>query len=230
MTLRALILAGGFGKRLGPITQEIPKPLVRIGGKPILQWQIEWLRGHGIRDVVLAVGYLRHKVFEEIGDGKRLGVRVFYSVEEEPLGTGGAIKNAKPYLEDADIFIVTNGDIITNLDPTPLINAVRNGAAAAIALVPLKSPYGIVEFDEASKRIIRFVEKPELPFYINGGVYAMTREIFEYLPDKGDIETTAFPKLAEEGRLMGVVYRNVLWKSIDTMKDIEEAEKLLATQ
>ncbi|MEM1806698.1 MAG: sugar phosphate nucleotidyltransferase, partial [Pyrobaculum sp.] len=86
--MQAVILAGGFGKRLAPLTTEIPKPLIPVGGKPILVRQIEWLRGYGITDIVLAVGYLRQKIFEALGDGRKYGVRLFYSVEEEPLGTG----------------------------------------------------------------------------------------------------------------------------------------------
>jgi len=112
--MRALILAGGFGKRLAPLTNEVPKPLLPVAGKPILVRQIEWLRGQGFSDFVLAVGYLRHKVFEALGDGRRLGVRIFYSVEEEPLGTAGAIRNAEPFMRD-DVFIVLNGDVLTNL-------------------------------------------------------------------------------------------------------------------
>jgi len=88
--MRALILAGGLGKRLMPLTNEIPKPLIPIAGKPILVWQIEWLKKQGFTDFVLAVGHLRSKIFEALGDGRKLGVRIFYSVEEEPLGTAPA--------------------------------------------------------------------------------------------------------------------------------------------
>jgi mannose-1-phosphate guanylyltransferase len=143
--MQAVVLAGGFGKRLAPLTSEVPKPLLPVGGRPILVRQIEWLRGFGVADVVLAVGYLKHKIFEALGDGRRFGVRIFYSVEEEPLGTGGAIKNAEPFITD-DIFIVLNGDVLTNLSLDKLVETLDN-ADGAIALVPLRSPYGIVEFD-----------------------------------------------------------------------------------
>jgi len=144
--------------------------------------------------VVLAVGYLRHKVFEALGDGRRLGVRIFYSVEEEPLGTAGAIKNAEPFMRD-DVFIVLNGDVLTNLDLNRLVEALGD-ADRAIALVPLRSPYGIVEFDRDG-RITRFREKPLLEgFYINAGVYAFKREVLKFLPERGNIDETAFPMLA----------------------------------
>ncbi|MEL9989787.1 MAG: NDP-sugar synthase [Thermoproteus sp.] len=224
--MRALILAGGFGKRLAPLTNELPKPLLPIAGKPILVRQIEWLKSQGISDFILAVGYLRHKVFEALGDGRKLGVRIFYSVEEEPLGTAGALKNAEPYLED-DVFVATNGDIVTNLPIAPLLNALEK-ADVAIALVPLRSPYGIVEFDE-SGYVTAFREKPVLEgYFINAGVYAMRRDILKVLPDRGNIEETTFPILAKQRRLKAVLYRDVFWRSIDTMKDLEEVEKLLS--
>ncbi len=221
--MEAVILAGGFSKRLAPSTSEVPKPLLPVGGKPILVRQIEWLRGFGVRDVVLAVGNLRHKVFEALGDGRRLGVRIFYSVEEEPLGTAGAIKNAELFMRD-DVFIVLNGDVLTNLDLNRLVEALGD-ADGAIALVPLRSPYGIVEFDRDG-RITRFREKPLLEgFYINEGVYALRREVLKFLPERGNIEETAFPMLAERGRLRGVAYRDVFWRSIDSVKDLEEVDK-----
>jgi NDP-sugar pyrophosphorylase family protein len=223
--MRALILAGGFGKRLAPLTNEVPKPLLPVAGKPILVRQIEWLRGQGFSDFVLAVGYLRHKVFEALGDGRRLGVRIFYSVEEEPLGTAGAIKNAEPFLED-DVFVATNGDVVTDLPVKSLLEALAD-ADAAVALVPLRSPYGIVEFDELG-RVVSFREKPVLGgYFINAGVYAIRRELLKVLPSRGNIEETTFPQLAERRRLKAVVYSDVFWRSIDTVKDLEEVEKIL---
>jgi NDP-sugar pyrophosphorylase family protein len=196
-----------------------------VGGKPILVRQIEWLRGFGIRDVVLAVGYLKHKIFETLGDGRRLGVRIFYSVEEEPLGTGGAIKNAEPFITD-DVFVVLNGDVLTNLSLDKLVEALDD-ADGAIALVPLRSPYGIVEYDKDGY-ITHFREKPLLEgFYINAGVYAFRREVFKFLPERGNIEETAFPMLAERRQLRGVPYRDVFWRSIDSVKDLEEVDKFL---
>lgn len=221
--MQAVILAGGFGKRLAPLTSEVPKPLLPVGGRPILVRQIEWLRGFGIRDVVLAVGYLKHKIFETLGDGRRLGVRIFYSVEEEPLGTGGAIKNAEPFITD-DIFVVLNGDVLTNLSLDKLVETLGD-ADGAIALVPLRSPYGVVEYDKDGY-ITHFREKPLLEgFYINAGVYALRRRVLAQLPDRGNIEETLFPRLAQQRRLKAVVYRDVFWKSVDSLKDLEEVDR-----
>jgi NDP-sugar pyrophosphorylase family protein len=185
--------------------------------------QIEWLRGFGVADVVLAVGYLKHKIFEALGDGRKLGVRIFYSVEEEPLGTGGAIKNAEPFITD-DVFVVLNGDVLTNLSLDKLVEALGD-ADGAIALVPLRSPYGVVEFD-AGGYITHFREKPILEgFYINAGVYALRRRVLSELPDRGNIEETLFPRLAQQRRLKAVVYRDVFWKSVDSLKDLEEVDR-----
>lgn len=227
--VKALILAGGFGKRLRPLTQEKPKPLIEIKGKPILAWQFEWLKKGGINEVILAVGYLKEKIIEEIGSGKRYGVRVGYVVEDEPLGTAGGLKNAEHVLKNEKYFYVLNGDIITNLNLKKLSDMVSGNIVGAIAVVPLKSPYGIIRFDPGSGEILSFVEKPVLKeYWINAGVYCLTPKIFEYLPEKGDIEQTAFPILAERRLLKAVIYTDVLWKSIDTHKDVEEAEKLLS--
>ena len=229
--MKVAILAGGFGKRLRPLTSEKPKPLVEVADKPILVHQIDWLRSHGFNEIVLLVGYLKEKIMEYIGGGSRFGVRVVYVVEEEPLGTGGALKNAEHVLKNEDVFLVLNGDIITNLDPSRLIETVRSGeAAAAVAAVPLRSPYGILELGEGDK-ILAFREKPVLhEYWINAGVYAMSPRVFDYLPQRGDIERNGFPQLAREGLLKAVKYEGVFWRSIDTHKDIEEAAKELARQ
>ncbi len=227
--MKAVILAGGFGKRLRPLTIDRPKPLVEVAGKPILMWQIEWLRGYGIDEIVLLVGYLKDKIIEYIGSGKKFGVKVTYVVEDEPLGTGGALKNAESVLRNEEKFLVLNGDIITNLNPRKLLDNVGSSIVVSIAAVPLRSPYGILSIDEEGY-IVRFEEKPVLEnYWINAGVYAMTPEVFKYLPDRGDIERTAFPKLALEKKLKATKYINVVWRSIDTYKDVEEAGKELST-
>jgi NDP-sugar pyrophosphorylase family protein len=226
--MQALILAGGLGRRLAPLTNDVPKPLIPVAGKPILVRQIEWLKEQGITDFILAVGHLRAKVFEALGDGRKLGVRIVYSVEEEPLGTAGAIRNAEPFI-DGEEFLALNGDVVTDLRVKPLVEALE-GADAAIALVPLRSPYGVVEVDDGG-RVKSFVEKPVLEgYYINAGVYAIRREALRLMPEKGNLEETTFPLLARQGRLKAVLYRDAFWRSIDTMKDLEEVERILARE
>lgn len=227
--MKAVILAGGYGKRLRPLTEEIPKPLIEVAGKPIIVWQIEWLKRHGIKDFIILVGYLRDRIIERIGSGQALGVKVAYVVEDEPLGTGGALKNAEHLLRGEEVFLVLNGDIITDLDPLKLVDALKSrpGAVGAIAAIPLRCPYGLLEI--TGEGLVKgFKEKPILrDYWVNAGVYALRSEILDYLPEKGDIERTAFPKLASEGRLLAVKYLDVYWRSIDTFKDVEEASREL---
>ena len=221
--MKAVILAGGFGKRLKPLTNDRPKPMVEVSGVPILEWQIDWLHRHGINEVIICVGYLRDVVLERIGSGKRFGVRVGYSVEEEPLGTGGALKNAASLINGPS-FVALNGDIITDLDPSKLMNDLTPDSIGAIASVPLNSPYGIIQIENGLAR--GFSEKPVLrDYWINAGVYCLSTKILEMLPDQGNLEATTLPKLAREGKLKVTKYDEVNWRSIDTHKDIEEAEK-----
>lgn len=226
--MKAAILAGGFGKRLKPLTDDKPKPMVEIAGTPILGRQIQWLSTHNIKEIVLCVGYLKESVIDYVGNGESFGVRVNYVIESEPLGTGGALKNAENKLKDAP-FIVTNGDILTDLSPQSLIDPVKAGVLGAIAVVTLKSPFGVVDLG-SNGGIIGFREKPTIPeYWINAGVYCLHPEVFKHLPKSGNIEATTFPELARSGKLKAVKFFDVKWKSIDTYKDIEEAQKEFLT-
>ncbi len=222
----AVILAGGLGKRLRPITERIPKPMIEVAGKPILQWQVEFLSQNGINKFIFLVGYKAEVIERYFNDGSEMGVEILYSREKEPLGTAGALKNAEHLIKE-EKFLMLNGDIITNLNPSPLLQAVEDNAfMVAIASVPLPSPYGILEIEDDI--VIGFKEKPQIPgIWINAGIYAMRKEIIEMCPTKGDIEKTVFPILAEQKRIRVVKYEDVVWKSIDSHKDIDEATKLI---
>ncbi len=227
----AIILAGGFGKRLRPLTDERPKPLIEVAGKPIIVRQIEWLRSYGIKDFIVAVGYLKEKIIDALGSGSKLNVSISYAVEEEPLGTGGAIRNARLAFASKEPIIAVNGDIVTNIDPSLLFEPLNRGYLASMAVVSLRSPYGIIDLD--GEKVVSFREKPLLEgYWINAGVYAMRPEIWDYLPEKGDLERMTFPRLAAEGRLAAVKYllNKHYWRSIDTFKDIEEANGELAPE
>ena len=226
--MKAIILAGGFGKRLRPLTDNRPKPLIEILGKPILSWQLMWLKKHRIEEIILCISYMKEKIKQFVGNGERFGVKVDYSIEEDPLGTGGALKNAESLLSNSERIIVLNGDVLTDLDPLALNGVLSEHLIGSMAVIPLRSPFGIVT--TSSKNIIEgFREKPLLEdYWINGGVYCLNPEIFEYLPEKGNIEKTAFPQLSKEGKLIVVKYQDGFWKSIDNHKDIEEAEMSLS--
>ena len=223
--LKAVILAGGYGRRLKPLTNNVPKPLIPVLGKPIIVWQIEWLKKSGIDEIIICTGYLKEELINSLGNGRKYGVKIGYVVEEEPLGTAGALKNAEVFLDES--FYLINGDNLTNLELAPL-SELSEPYIVSMALVPLRSPYGVVKLD--GERVMSFQEKPLInKVWINAGVYFMKPDIFNYLPNRGDLETKVFPRLAREGRLKGVVYPNAYWRGIDTQKDLEEAERELKT-
>ncbi len=226
--MKAIILAGGVGKRMKPLTDSVPKPMVQVAGKPILQWQIEWLKGCGVSEFVLCIGYLKERVQEFFGDGGSLGVRVDYVVEEEPLGTAGALRNALPYFPKGESFFSLNGDNLTDIDLSSLrAKREETGAVGALALVPLPCPYGVIHTDD-DDYITAFVEKPRLSdYWINPGVYCLDSSIARYLPERGSLETEVFPLLATERKLTTAMYPDSFWMSIDSPKDVDEASKVL---
>jgi mannose-1-phosphate guanylyltransferase len=222
--MKAVILAGGLGKRLRPLTDERPKPMIEVLNQPIIEWQVKWFKRFGIDEFVICVGYLKEHIIDYIGSGSKFGVKVGYAVEEEPLGTGGALKNAQSLLggTENDGFFMINGDILTDLDP----NTLQDGMpSSAIAVVPLRSPYGVIELDESSN-ITGFVEKPQIKDrWINAGVYYFGSEIFSYLPDSGNLEVTALPVMIKNRKVKAIRYEKSFWRSIDSHKDIEEASR-----
>lgn len=225
--MRAIILAGGKGERLRPFTDDRPKPMVEVLGIPIIGYQIQWLQAQGVTEIVISCGYRCEVIQGYFGEGQKWGVRIDYSVEETPLGRGGGIKKAMGMLpEGDDPIIATNGDIITNFNVQPLVEAHRcSGDLATVVLTPFVSPYGIVEVSDDS-RVVGFREKPVLPYWINGGIYVLSREVYGCLPDRGDHEDTTFPQLASEGKL-GAFKTQAFWRAVDTVKDLSEVNREL---
>lgn len=224
MVKSAIILAGGKGERLRPYTNDRPKPMVEIGGKPILYYQVSQLKKAGIEDVVFACSYQREALQKHVDSGSKYGVKALFSVEEMPLGRGGGIKRAMKMLAHGwQNVLITNGDNLWKLDIEGLIRKHQErNAIATIVVVPLKSPYGIVEFNDKDE-ILGFKEKPILPHWVNAGVYIFSKEIEPLLPDEGDHEIETFPKLPSERFL---VFKSTdYWRGVDTVKDLTEAEK-----
>ncbi len=222
-------MVGGKGERLRPLTEDRPKCMVPLLGKPIFEHQVEWLRANGVTHIVLSCGYLHEVIEDYFGDGSRWGVRISYAVEEQPLGRGGGLKLAYRQVDPNEPFVIaTNGDNVNTQPLAPMIRQhQRTGAVATLLLVQLRSPYGIVH--QRGKRITGFEEKPLLPHWLNAGVYVLSREFFPDLPDVGDHEDELFPRLAAEGTLYA--FRSTAyWKAIDTAKDLKEAEEQLASR
>ena len=219
-----VILAGGLGKRLRPLTSDRPKPMIQINKTPIIELQVKWLKKFGITDIIVLVGHLREKIKHHLADGKKFGVNISYIEENVPLGTGGALKNAKDHIiqngnSDSGFFVI-NGDILTNLDPF----TISEKGSMTLALVPLKSTFGIVETN--GDLVSKFVEKPYIEDrWVNAGVYYFSNDIFDYLPDKGNLETVTLPMLVEKQKLKAKKFSNNYWRSIDSHKDVDEASK-----
>ncbi len=219
-----VILAGGLGKRLRPLTSDRPKPMIQINNTPIIELQVKWLKKFGITDIIVLVGHLREKIKHHLADGKKFGVNISYIEENVPLGTGGALKNAKDHIiqngnSDSGFFVI-NGDILTNLDPF----TISDKGSMTLALVPLKSTFGIVETN--GDLVSKFVEKPYIEDrWVNAGVYYFSNDIFDYLPDNGNLETVTLPMLVEKQKLKAKKFSNNYWRSIDSHKDVDEASK-----
>jgi NDP-sugar pyrophosphorylase family protein len=212
--MKAIILAGGRGKRLRPITDYVPKPLVPIKNVPIIEWQLKYLKKFGISEVIICTGY-KQEMIENHLNMKDLGIKIKFSIEKTPLGTGGAIKKAGKLIKDKSFFVI-NGDTITNIDLKKLA-AKKN----VIAAIELRTKYGILETED--DKITNFKEKKEISdTWMNAGIYHLQKQVLKELPDKGDIEKTVFPDYAKKGMLETVKFKNAKWYSVDSFKDMEE--------
>lgn len=213
--MQAIILAGGRGKRLRPITDYVPKPLVSINNIPIIEWQISYLKKFGIKEITICTGYKTEMIQNFLAVKNNLGVKIKFSIEKTPLGTGGAIKQAGLSIKDKSFFVL-NGDIITNIDLGKLVKKQNS-----IASIELKTKFGIMEVE--NDRVIQFKEKKEIPnVWMNAGIYHLQKEVLHDLPKKGDIEKTVFPDYAKKGKLSTIKFKNTMWYSIDSFKEIEE--------
>jgi D-glycero-D-manno-heptose 1,7-bisphosphate phosphatase len=200
---QAVVLAGGRGTRLGALTERLPKPMMPVAGGPFLD-QLLWnLQRHGLRRVVLSVGYLADTIRDHVGDGSHYGLEVSYCHEDEPAGTGGALALALPQLEER--FLVLNGDTLFDLNYLDLALALaEHDGALALRSVPDAGRYGSVQLEAG--RVVAFLEKGRSgPGQINGGVYALRRSVVERSLGSS-IERDWLPRLASEGRLAGRSY------------------------
>jgi NDP-sugar pyrophosphorylase family protein len=212
--MKAIILAGGRGKRLKPVTDYVPKSLVPINNIPIIEWQIKYLKKFGVDEVIICTGY-KQEMIENYLSMKKTGMRIKYSVEKSPLGTGGAIKKAGKMIQDKSFFVI-NGDIITDIDLKKLPSEQNS-----IASVELRTKFGVLETND--DKITKFKEKKEIPdLWMNAGIYRIQKDTLKSLPVKGDIEKTVFPEYAKKGKLRIVKFKKAKWHSIDSFKDMEE--------
>ncbi|HET6917430.1 MAG TPA: NDP-sugar synthase [Acidimicrobiales bacterium] len=210
--MKAVVLVGGEGTRLRPLTLTTPKQMLPVGGRPMIERVLEGLAVHGIDEVVLSLGYRPDAFIEAYPDGKCAGVRLQYAVEPEPLDTAGAISFAARHAGLDEVFVVVNGDVLTDLDVSALIEFHKNrDAEATIALTPVEDPsrFGVVPTDPDG-RVIAFIEKPppgEAPTnLINAGTYVLEPSVLARIPTdrKVSIERETFPAIVAEGRLFAM--------------------------
>jgi len=214
-SLKAVILAGGRGKRLRPITDYVPKPLVPLNNVPIIDWQIKYLKKFGINQIIICTGYKTEMIQHFLSVKDNFQIDIKFSIEKTPLGTGGAIKQAGKLVKDPSFFVI-NGDTITDIDLKKLSKK-RN----SIAAIELRTKFGIME--TAEDKVTKFREKKEIPnVWMNAGIYYLEKKILKDLPIKGDIEKTVFPDYAKKGLLNTVKFKNAKWYSVDSFKDMEE--------
>lgn len=203
--MQAVLLVGGEGTRLRPLTYNTVKAMVPVLNKPFLEHLIYYLARHGIYDIIVTLCYLPDCIESYFGDGSRFGVKLTYVMEKTPLGTAGAVKNAEKYLDE--VFFVFNGDIFTDLDLRAMLSFHRRRKAkVTIALTPVEDPtaYGVVEMD-SRRRVKRFVEKPPrdevTSNLINAGTYILDREVIQDIPPNTPFmfERHLFPMLLDKG-------------------------------
>jgi mannose-1-phosphate guanylyltransferase len=203
--MQAVILAGGEGTRLRPLTSTVPKPVVPLVDRPFIVYMLEWLRRHGIDDVVMSCGFLATAVHNVLGDGSQFGLRLRFVEEPEPRGTAGALKFAEALLDKR--FLMLNGDILTDLDlEAQLAQHERTGAQATLALVGVNDPsaYGLVRLHDDDS-VKEFVEKPNADqidtSLISAGSYVLERDVLDLIPAdrKVSIEREVWPRLVGDG-------------------------------
>ena len=226
--MKAIILAAGKGERLRPLTDTLPKVMIKIGNKPCIQHNIELLKKHGIRDIAINTHYLPEKIKEYLGSGEKFGVKIKYSFEPEILGTAGALNNFRDFFDET--FVVIYGDVIhqTNLSEMLKFHKEKEGFATLALDDRSQVGRGVIILDEKDE-IIQFVEKPKEKIpggLINSGIYIVEPEIMNHIP-KGfsDFGNDILPRLLTEGKkLFGFRTGKVI--DIGSLEDLEEARKL----
>ncbi|MFN8110644.1 MAG: NDP-sugar synthase [Thermoleophilia bacterium] len=232
--MQAVILVGGEGTRLRPLTATRPKPMMPLVDRPFVAHQLDHLRRFGVTDIVFSCGYRPDALEAHFGDGAGIGVKLRYVVDPMPLGTAGAVVNALELLGTDDVLVL-NGDVLTDLDLAAMIEGHRtSGARATIALTPVEDPsaYGLVRLRE-DRSVLEFVEKPgpdQLipgePFRINAGTYLLSREVVASIPTGRacSIEREIFPAVAEQGGLFGHP-SDAYWRDIGTPSSYLDAHR-----
>ena len=228
--MKAVVMAGGEGSRLRPLTSRRPKPLAPVANKPVMEHIVDLLRRHGFTEIVATLHYLADEIESYFGDGSAFGVSMRYVVEDTPLGTAGAVKLAAEILGD-EPFLIISGDALTDIDLGALVaDHARSGASATITLQRVKNPleFGVVITDE-NRRITRFLEKPSwgeiFSDTINTGIYVLDPIVLSYM-DAGksyDFSRDIFPRLLHEGKIVSGYIASEYWTDIGNLQQYQQA-------
>src|SRR5919199_234066 len=229
--MKAVVMAGGEGTRLRPMTSSMPKPLLPVANRPIMEHVLRLLKRHGLNETVVTVQFLASLVKNYFGDGEELGMELSYANEEKPLGTAGSVKNAEEALKD-DAFLVISGDALTDFDLTELINFHKEkGALVTVCLTRVPNPleFGITIVDEEG-RVERFLEKPTwgqvFSDTVNTGIYVMEPEVFDYVAagEQVDWSGDVFPQLLKEGKPIFGYVAEGYWEDVGTHESYLKAQ------
>lgn len=221
----AVVLVGGASSRMQPHITDRPKAMIEVHSKPIIFWVLNWLKSHGIKKVVLGAAYKKEMIIDYVNKNDfGLDIKVSEHTVEGETGEGFRLAIER-YVDEED-FVAMNGDELTNLDLSKLIDShLESSSIVTMAISPLKSQFGIV--DLYGDNIIGFREKPLLPDkFVSAGVYVFNKKIKQFLPENGNIEKTTFPALAEKNLVKA--YRlnaDERWTTVNTIKDLSKAEE-----
>ncbi len=224
--MKAFVLCGGLGTRLRPYTYSAPKPMLKLGRKPILQYVIENLRLNGFTDLVLTVGYKGDQIMNYFGDGKKFGVKIEYATEDEPKNTAGSIYDFKGKVKDS--FLVVMGDHLTDINLKRMMEEhKKNKALATIAVTKqeMQLEYGILSVKDGE--VAEFVEKPKYDFMINTAIYAFEPEVFEYIKPRDDFAKNVFPRLLAAKKKIQYHPFDEYWVDVGRVSDYERLNEFI---
>ncbi|MBK6770929.1 MAG: NTP transferase domain-containing protein [Ignavibacteria bacterium] len=224
--MKVVILAGGLGSRLKPFTEVIPKPLLPIGEKSVLEIQIERLKKHGFDEIFLATNYKSQYIEGFFGDGSRYGVKLMISKEEKPLGTAGPLLLLKEHLTEP--FIVMNGDILSLIDFSKLYDfALSQDSLLTISIKKEITPFAFGNIYFEGDRVTGIQEKPNIVMYILSGIYVMKPEIFKFFPkDEYFGMDNLILKMLEEDKVVSKYDLKEYWLDIGRLNDYEKAQEV----
>jgi mannose-1-phosphate guanylyltransferase len=227
--MKAIVLAGGIGTRLKPLTERRPKPLIPVAGRPCIDYVIKSLVSADFKEIVVTTCYMSDAMIKSIGDGSNYNASILYSFEENPAGTAGAVKKVQNFIDDT--FVVASGDVLADVDIKSLYDYHKDkGGAATIALTEVENPteFGIVGLDDSSK-IVKFMEKPKkeevFSNLVNAGIYILEPEVLKFIPENEifDFSKNVFPKLLQEGLDIYGKKLDGLWMDIGRPTDLLKA-------